>query len=136
MQSAFANMGAQMLGIDTQQPARQAELQDDAGRLRTTATEAQGAQGDLQTAQTGAQGLQQANNAARSEAESLRDNATRQGRSLGEQAENKQAEAQTLSEQMQAWAVAHKAARQQAIEATRQRLQAQGKLNVRTMEHG
>lgn len=135
MQSAFVNMGAQMVGIDGQQPARQAELQGDAGRLDATATQAQGTQADLRTAQAGAQGLQQANSDAKSEAETLRDNATQQGQQLGDQADKKQEAAKTLSEQMQAWAVAHKAARQQAIEATKNRLQAQGKVNVRTTEH-
>lgn len=136
MQSAFVDMGAQMLGIDGQQPARQSELHRDAGRLDATATQAQGSQTDLHTAQAGAQGVQQANNAAKSEAFILRDNATQRGQQLGDQANKKQEQAKTLSEQMKAWAVAHKAARQQAIEATKQRLLAQGKVNVRTGEHG
>jgi hypothetical protein len=135
MQSAFGDMGAQMLGVDGQQPARQAELQGDKGRLGATATQAQSSGEDLRTAQAGAQGLQQGNAEAQSEAEQLRDNATQQGQQMDAQASAKKEQAKTLSEQMQAWAAAHKAARQAAIDATAKRLQAEGKVNVKVEQH-
>ncbi|MEC5385353.1 hypothetical protein VVD49_06435 [Uliginosibacterium sp. H3] len=135
MQEAFGQMGSQMVGLDSAQPAQQAALEGDSAKLGATATQAGASDGELHTAQAGAQGLQQANNAAQSEAEQLHADATKQGQQKDEAATKKQEEAKTLSEQMQAWATAHKAARQAAIAATQKRLQADGKLNVKVAEN-
>ncbi len=135
MMDSFEHMGEKMAGAGSEQPAHQAELQGDAGRLENAGSQAETANGDLHSAQAGAEGLLRANSEAKGEAEQLRDAATRRGAQMGEAATGKQEAAKTLAERMQAWAVAHKAARQQAIAATQARLQAQGKVNVRSTDH-
>lgn len=135
MQEAFGQMDSQMQGTDAAQPARQAELQGDSARLDATGTQAGQSGEDLRTAQAGAQSLRQSNDSAQTEAEGLQSAADQQAQQLGDSAAQRQEQAQTLSEQLQAWAAAHRAARQHAIAATVQRLNAQGMHNVR-VEHG
>jgi DNA repair exonuclease SbcCD ATPase subunit len=126
MQAAFAQMGAEMLGVDSAGPAREAELQSDQERLETTDAQAQTSEQELNTASEGAAGLQEANEATLAEASQARDTATDQAQQLGEAATQREEQATSLAEQLRVWAEAHKAARDQAIEATVSRLQSEG----------
>lgn len=134
MQQAFAQMGAEMLGVDNTGPARAAELQGDQGRLEATGDQAQSSDQDLHTASAGAAGLQNANEAALAEAARARDTAAEQAQQLGDAAAQREEHADSLAEQLGVWAEAHKSARDQAIQATERRLQAEGKINVRSTE--
>ena len=134
MQAAFAQMGAQMLGVDGAGPARQAELQGDASRLEETGQRAETSDQELHTANRGALGLQSANEAALVGATQARDAATDQAQQLGDAATQREERAKTLAEQLRIWAIAHQSARQQAIAATEQRLEGEGRTVVRTTE--
>jgi hypothetical protein len=127
MQDAFAQMGAQMLGVNAAEPTRQAALQSDQSRLQATAKQAQGTKQDLDTANKGAEGLREANDAARTDALAAHGAATAQAKQLGNTATQRDQRAASLAEQLRAWAVLHQAARQQAIKATESRLEGQGK---------
>jgi hypothetical protein len=127
MQQAFGQMGAEMLGIETQGPARQQELQGDQGRLEETAQQAQASGDGMQQASEGAAGLQEANDAALDEASELETQATDQAEELGASADERTEQADTLAEQLRIWAIAHRAARQQAIDATVARLESEGR---------
>jgi len=131
MQEAFGQMGAQMVGLDSAQPERAASLQGDASRLDETGSQAQTSETDLRSAHAGARGLQQSNESARDEADRLQADAQQQDRALGDSAAQHQEQAQTLADQMQAWAQEHHAARQRAIDQTMERLRGEGKQNVR-----
>lgn len=134
MQDAFTQMGAEMLGVDNAGPARQAELQTDQGRLAATSEQAQTSNQELQTASAGAQGLQQANEAALAEASQRRDTATDRAQECSDAVAEREARADSLAEQLRVWAEAHKAARDQAIQATINRLQSEGKTIVGSSE--
>src|SRR5262245_54469822 len=54
LQDAFTQMGAEMFGAESAGPARQGELQSDAGRLEATGQQAQSSGEDLQTSREGA----------------------------------------------------------------------------------
>jgi len=134
MQQAFAQMGAEMLGVDSAGPAREAELHSDEGRLEATGERAQSSDGELHTASEGAAQLQDANETALAEAAQARDAHTDQAQQLGDAATQREEQADSLAEQLRAWASAHAQARRQAIAATEQRLQSEGRTVVRSSE--
>lgn len=134
MQQTFDQMGAHMLGINTAQPVQQAGLQGDAARLDATGVQAEASQEYLQTASTGAQGLQEANQATMDEANRAHDHATDQSAQLGDAVTERETQAQSLADQLSAWAVAHRQARQQAIQATELRLRGEGRIVVSSSE--
>ncbi len=127
MQDAFTQMGAEMLGVETAGPAREAELQGDQGRLESTAEQAEVSDGHLNTASEGAAGLQDANEAALAEANQREEAATGRADECTEGIGEREARADSLAEQLRAWAAAHAAARQAAIAATEQRLVSEGR---------
>ena len=131
MQDSFAQMGAEMLGVDSAGPAREEELQGDQGRLEETGEMAQESDQQLQTSSAGAEGLQDANEAALAEATQRRDAATDRAQECSEAVTEREARADSLAEQLRAWAAAHAAARQQAIAATEQRLESEGRTVLR-----
>jgi hypothetical protein len=130
IQEAFAQMAVSMATQNDAQPARQQELSGDAGRLDGAAEQAVTSEQDLQTANDGAQGLEQANQSKIDEAVDSKNQCTAEKDELTTAADLKKQRAQTLTEQLQAWATAHKAARDAAIQATRERLTAQGMVVV------
>ncbi len=107
-------------------PAKQQELEAQQGTLDSTNDAANTSQQEFEQASEGAQNLQQANDQKVAEAGQAREEARQQGGELDEAVTTKEDQAQTLSEQLQAWAEVHKAARQRAIESTRQRLIEEG----------
>jgi hypothetical protein len=127
MQDAFTQMGAEMLGVETAGPAREVELHGDQGRLESTAEQAAVSDGQLDTASEGAAGLQDANQAALAEANQREEAATGRGDECSEAVAEREARAESLSEQLRVWAAAHAAARQAAIAATEQRLVSEGR---------
>jgi hypothetical protein len=127
MQDAFAQMGAQMVGIDQGGPAREGALEGDAGRLGATGQAAKASEQRLHTASEGAAGLQQANQAALTEANASRDASTSRADECSDAIDERQTKATTLAQQLQQWAQAHKAARDAAIAATEERLRGEGK---------
>lgn len=134
MQDAFAQMGAEMLGIESGGPAREGELQNDQSRLETTGQQAQVSDQDLNTSSRGAAGLQQSNEAALAEANRREEAATGRADECTEGVAEREQRAESLAEQMRAWAAAHAAARQQAIAATEQRLASEGRVVVSRSE--
>jgi hypothetical protein len=134
MQAAFAQMGAEMLGVETQGPAREGELRDDQGRLEATGELADASDQQLHTASTGADGLQQANEAALAEARRREEAATEREQECSEAVSAREERADSLAEQLRAWAPAHAAARQQAIAATEARLEGEGRTVVESSE--
>jgi chromosome segregation ATPase len=131
MQQSFDQMAAGMVGADQAQPAQAAALQGDAGRLEQTGTESKSSEVELRSAQAGAQGLQRSNAAAGNEAQQLQGAAEQRQQDLADAAAQEEEHATTLAEQMTTWAQNHRAARQQAIDATMERLRSQGMTNVR-----
>jgi hypothetical protein len=126
MLGAFAEIIVAMATQNEEQPARQQSLQDDSGSLETTNEQGATSQENFQQASEGAQGLQTANDASVVEAGQAREEVTQQRNELDEAATTKENQASTLAEQLQAWAQAHRAARQAAIEQTQERLRNEG----------
>ena len=126
LQDAFAQMAATMLTQEETQPARQAELQGDQQRLQTTDAQAADSSTQLVEASQGAKELQRANQEKLSDATQAKQEAAQQKAELGDAATQKQEQAQTLSTQLEAWAPAHKGARDTAVQETEQRLQQEG----------
>jgi hypothetical protein len=134
--AAFGDMGSNMETQNAAQPARQQELQSDQQRLETTDQQAEASQDQLQQAKQGAETFQQSNAVKLEQAGQARAEATDQKQELDDAATAKRTETENLSQQMQQWAAGHKAARDAAIEETRQRLQAEGKVVTGTFEGG
>jgi Domain of unknown function (DUF4157) len=126
LQSDFAQMAVNMATQSDAQPARQQELQNDAARLQATNQQTTTTQENFQTAQSGAQNMQQSNETTLAQAQAARTEADNQQSDLTQAADRKQQQAQMLSQELQAWASAHKAARQAAINETQKRLRRQG----------
>ena len=126
LQDAFAQMAATMLTQEETQPARQADLQGDQQRLQTTDAQAADSSSQLVEAAQGAKELQRANQEKLSDATQAKQEASQQKAELGDAATQKQEQAQTLSTQLEAWAPAHKGARDTAVHETEQRLQQEG----------
>jgi hypothetical protein len=134
MQASFAQMGAQMAGVDSGGPDREAELDGNEERLAATSEQAASSGEELQTASEGAAALQEANDAAHTEATDASLTCTEQAQEHGDAAAAREEQADTLAEQLRAWASAHAQARQQAIAATEQRLESEGRTVVRSSE--
>jgi chromosome segregation ATPase len=134
LMAAFGQMGSGMESQNAAQPARQQELQGDQQRLESTDQQAQASDDQLQQAKQGAETFRQTNAAKLEQATQARAEASDQKQELEEAATTKQTQAETLSQQMQEWAVGHKAARDAAIEETKQRLQTEGKIVTGTSQ--
>jgi hypothetical protein len=132
LQDTFTQMGEQMLGLDCEQPARQAELENDASRLDATGEQAKTSAQDVRIANAGARALRNANEAALGEANRMRNAATSREQQLADAVAKREARADSLAQQLNAWAAAHKAARDQAVQTTVARLQREGKTIVRS----
>lgn len=126
MQDAFGQMAATMLTQEEAQPARQGELQGDQQRLQTTDAQASDSTSELGEAAQGAQELQRANQQKLGDATQAKEEAAQQKVELGDAAAQKTEQAQTLSAQLEAWAPAHKGARDEAVQETEARLQEEG----------
>ena len=126
LQDSFVQMAVNMATQEAAQPARQESLQQDQARLQATNQQTTTTQQDFQSAQEGAQTMQQNNETRLADAQAARTEADNQQTDLSQAADRKQQQAQTLSQELQAWASAHKAARQAKITETQQRLRGQG----------
>ena len=134
LQGAFTQMGAELLGVESAGPAREGELEGDQGRLEATGELAQSSDEQLHTASAGAAVLQDANEAALTEATEREEAATERAQECSDAAAEREGQADSLAEQLRAWATAHAAARQQAIAATQNRLESEGRTVVRTSD--
>ena len=134
MQESFDTMAAEMLGVDEQGPEQQAELQGDQGRLEATGEQAVESDSQLQTASEGADGLQQANEAALAEARQREQAATGRAEECDAAVAEREQRADTLAEQLRAWAQTHAGARRQAIAATEARLAGEGRTVIESTE--
>jgi hypothetical protein len=119
-------MSAQMLGVGNRGPERQAGLSNDAGRLQATDQQARASDQQLHTASDGASQLRQANFATQGEAVRAQHAATGRAQECTGAVQQRQERAATLTQQLQEWAQAHKAARDGAIAATEERLEEKG----------
>lgn len=126
MQEAFAEMAVAMASQAEEQPARQAELQGDQGRLEQTGEQGATSEEQLTQAHEGAVAMEEENSQRLDRASEARDEAAQQKAELQEAGALKEEQAQTLSQQLQAWAPAHKAARDRAIAEVQARLTEQG----------
>jgi hypothetical protein len=131
---AFGQMAGLVDGAEGAGPANEQRLQDDKSRLQGTAKSAERSDERLQTAQAGAQGLQQANEAALAEASERKATADERAGQCGDAASVREARAASLAQQLRVWAARHAQARQQAIAATSQRLQREGRIVVHDSE--
>lgn len=127
LDQAFNHMNSSMEQQNQAQPARQQELQAHAGQIQATGQQANASQENLQKANQGAQVLQQTNEKKVQQATAAKAQATEQKTQLADAAAKKQQQHATFAEQMQAWAQAHKAARDAAIEETKKKGEAEGK---------
>lgn len=132
MQEAFDQMGAEMLGVDSEGPVRQGELEGDQASLEATGEMAQASDEQLQTASEGAAGLQAANEASLAEATELSDAAAGRADQCEEGVSEREERADSLAAQLQAWASAHQAARQQAVQAAQERLVSEGRIVLKS----
>jgi hypothetical protein len=132
MQNSFAQMAAQMAGVDSGAPNREAELSGNQERLAATGEQAASTAQELQSTSEGAAALQEANEAAQAEATDASLTCTDQAQQHEDAATARRAQADSLAEQMRNWASAHAQARQQAIETTEQRLTHEGRTVVRS----
>jgi hypothetical protein len=128
MQKAFAQMGAAMAQQNQGQPARQQELQEHATRIQSTGTQAKTSEDDLKKANQGAEALQKHNQKKVHEATAAKTQATTQKTQLTEASDKKQQQHDSLAQELQQWATAHKAARDAAIEETKKQGESQGKV--------
>lgn len=128
MQAAFDQMGARMLGVDGEQPAREGELAGAAVRLDATGEQAQASDQRLQKADEGAGGLRDANEATLAQAQRRSEAASGRSQSLADAAREREQQAATLAAQLQAWAVLHHDQRTGAVDRTVRRLEAEGKV--------
>jgi hypothetical protein len=126
IQEAFAQMAASMVSQDEAQPERQVELTSQQSRIETTDAEATTSGQSVEQSKQDSLNLQQDNEAQLTGARQARAEASEQEQLLDEAATTKQAQADTLAEQLQTWAQQHKDARGQAVEATAQQLEAEG----------
>jgi hypothetical protein len=126
LQQAFAQMAATMVSQNEAQSARRQELQGDQEHLQQINEQAQTSEQDLQLANEGVEGLQQENERRLGQATEARVEAADQKAELDEAVSVRQQQTRDLAEQLRVWANEHKAAREAAIQVTRQRLQAQG----------
>ncbi|MFC5741338.1 hypothetical protein [Dyella tabacisoli] len=124
--ASFDEMGQ---SVDTQNaatPARQQAVAADAGRLGSTSQQATPTRQGFVRAASGAQALQQANSERIARAGAAHAQATGQAQVMGNDAAQREATVQTLSQTLQTWAQAHKAQRQAALQTTAARIEAQG----------
>ena len=126
LEAGFDQMAAQMLGVSSGGPAREAGLTSDAERLDATDQQAKTSDQQLHTASEGAAQLRQANFATQSEAVRAQQAAIGRAQECTAAVEQRQEQANTLSQQLQEWAQAHKAARDAAIAATEAQLKEKG----------
>ncbi len=125
-QSALGQMDSAMSEQSAAQPAKQQELTQDQTRIETVEEKATTTQQEFEQSSEGAQNLQQLNEEKITEATEAKEEAAEQRETADEMIVNKETQAQTLAEQLQAWANEHKAAREAAIQEAKARLQKQG----------
>jgi hypothetical protein len=128
MQKAFAQMGAAMVQQNSAQPARQQELQGHATQIQATGTKAKTSEEDLKKANKGAESLQKHNLKKVQEATGAKTQATTQKTQLSDASDKKKQQHDTLAQELQSWATAHKAARDAAIDETKKKGEAEGKV--------
>jgi hypothetical protein len=126
IQNAFTQMGVAMVSQEEAQPERQTELSGQQSRIEATDAEATATNQSIEQSRQDGQVLQQENEAQLAGAKLAKSEASDQGRILDEAVATKQTQADSLTEQLQAWAVSHKATRHEAIEATAAQLEADG----------
>jgi hypothetical protein len=126
IQNAFTQMGVAMVSQEEAQPERQTELSGQQSRIEATDAEATATNQSIEQSRQDGQVLQQENEAQLAGAKLAKSEASDQGRILDEATATKQTQADSLTEQLQAWAVSHKATRHEAIEATAAQLEADG----------
>jgi hypothetical protein len=125
---AFDQMGVKMAEQAAGLPQHQQELQSDNARIQSSGEQGQQATTELQKAEHGAMAFQQANEAKIQQAASGKAQAASEEVKLDASAKTKTQKAATLAEQLQAWAAEHKAARQKAVDDTKEKLKSQGKV--------
>lgn len=107
-------------------PARDGEIEANAGRIEATAAGNTAAQGQLAQSQSGGQALAARNQARAADSRQREGQALQTGAQLEMQAENTQIGITDLTAQWQAWAQAHAQARAGAIAQTRAAMAARG----------
>jgi hypothetical protein len=111
---------------NTAQPERTGIIDANAGRLSTTASEADASAQSLKQTQQGTVEVSARNDARAAESRSVESSSASTGTQLDEHADAIESRIQSLSEQWQSWAQAHRAAREAAVSSTRERLEGEG----------
>jgi hypothetical protein len=128
VQDAFDQMGVKMAEQATGLPLRQQQLQADNQSIQASGQQGSAAAADIQKAHEGAQAFRQANQTKLQQAQAGKEQASQAETRLDNRVQTEQQQETTLAEQLQSWATQHKAARVKAVEETKERLQAQGKV--------
>ena len=126
MEQALDQMDVTMNQQAQAQAPRQQELASDQGRIETTGESAVQSSETLTQANEGALAFQQENESRLAQATQAKDEAIQQGAEIDDAVDVKQQQAETYAQEMQSWASEHQAARQSAIQETRQPLENEG----------
>ena len=122
MLASFDEMDAAMAGQETSGGECVAQLESDAGEIEGADTMAGETNAALASATADAAELESRNDAALSLAEGRRDAAVDATTQIDTNIEEQEAEAASLSQQLQSWAQEHRAARLAAVDATAARV--------------
>lgn len=123
---SFTQMDDSMETQQDTQPEHREELQTDQRDLESTADENTSTQKELQTANQDATQIQKQNDQNIQEAAAQRENAAAAGGELDGSIQEQEAMADTMSQQLQQWAVEHRQARLDALAQTEQEVTDQG----------
>ncbi|MGF1497326.1 MAG: DUF4157 domain-containing protein [Elainellaceae cyanobacterium] len=123
---SFTQMDESMETQRDTQPERREELQSDQQDLESTDDENTSTQEELQTANQDATQIQQQNDQNIQEAATQRESAAASGEELDGSIQEQEVMADTMSQQLQQWAVEHRQARLDALAQTEQQVTDQG----------
>ncbi len=126
MLSSFDQMDASMAEQNATGQVCQQQLGDEATQIEGTSTQAQATSETITTANEDAVCLQQQNQEAIADATQRRADAAGATSELDGQIQSQESQAESLSQQLQTWAQAHRAARLSALEATRAKVEENG----------
>ncbi len=122
MLSAFDEMDASMAAQETAGETCTTKLEDDATQLEATSTEGEATHEQLTTAQTDATTIEEQNTCAVEEATENRSAAEMAGGEIDSKIDEQESKAESLAQQLQSWAEAHRAARMTALSDTQKKV--------------
>lgn len=131
---ALDNVDGKMKAQKAEQPQRAESIKNDGTKLGETNDKAVKSNENLDQTKKGAEVLGKENDANVQAAGAMKKDAQNSAASLGAQANQKQAQSQSMAAAWQSWAVRHREARLAAMKATEERMLKLGYTNVKTSE--